>query len=216
MKGFQTPAQFDTAASTISFVLGVANLLIYSSIAINWHRYVLLDEIPAGWSRMRLDSLTWRYFFNLIGNVILIFLMSFVLFIPVGILMGLMGGMRTEIHGLPAFVIITLSLPLVAFVFVAFYRISVKLPSIALGRHDFGIRDAWKVTAGNFWPLLGLIVLFFICIIFVLLAMLLATFILVNFGVFWPFHILSSSGLGQLDRDNPRSNTTHQPLWIFC
>ena len=28
-----------------------------------------------------------------------------------------------------------------------------KLPAVALGRTDFGFREAWNVSEGNFWPL---------------------------------------------------------------
>ena len=32
-------------------------------------------------------------------------------------------------------------------------RLSIKLPAVALGRTDFGFREAWNVSEGNFWPL---------------------------------------------------------------
>jgi hypothetical protein len=33
--------------------------------------------------------------------------------------------------------------------------LSIKLPAVALGRNDFGFRDALNVTQGNFWQLMG-------------------------------------------------------------
>ena len=37
--------------------------------------------------------------------------------------------------------------------------LSIKLPAVALGRTDFGFRDAWTACEGNFWPLMGVFVL---------------------------------------------------------
>jgi len=35
---------------------------------VNWHRYILLDEVPHGMERLRLDATVWRY----VGNILLI------------------------------------------------------------------------------------------------------------------------------------------------
>src|SRR4051812_46214338 len=43
-------------------------LLSSSSIAVNWNRYILLDEVPQGRDLVRLDALV----FNYLGNMILI------------------------------------------------------------------------------------------------------------------------------------------------
>jgi len=53
---------------------------------------------------------------------------------------------------------------------VVFYRLSIKLPGVALERRDFGFRDAWRVSAGNNWRILGLVVLFFVTILVIGLA----------------------------------------------
>jgi hypothetical protein len=35
------------------------------------------------------------------------------------------------------------------------YRLSIKLPAIALERRDFKLGDAWTVSAGNWWQIVG-------------------------------------------------------------
>jgi hypothetical protein len=58
----------------------------------------------------------------------------------------------------------------------------VKLPSVARGRTDFNVRDAWRATDGNFWQILGLVLLFFIWLLIVGLAMLLVTYLFGQLG----------------------------------
>jgi hypothetical protein len=37
--------------------------------------------------------------------------------------------------------------------------LSLKLPAIALGRTDFGLTDAMKASEGNFWQVMGVLLL---------------------------------------------------------
>ena len=186
-KGIPAGQRLDTTATIISLVMGIFNILAYSSIAVNWHRYVLKDEVPVGMQRLRLDNLTLRYFFNVIGIIVIIAVMAGLLAIPISIFLIGMGvsvvGSGNELHGGAAILVTALILPLIAFVFVSFYRLSVKLPAIALDRRDFGFRDAWGATKSNFWNFLGLALCFVLCSLAVLFAMLAATYIFKNFGV---------------------------------
>jgi hypothetical protein len=50
------------------------------------------------------------------------------------------------------------------------YRLSVKLPAVALGRRDYGLPNAWTDTKGNFWRFLGLGLLYFIVALIVAVA----------------------------------------------
>jgi len=54
---------------------------------------------------------------------------------------------------------VTFALPALLLVWGGLTRLSVKLPAISLGRHDFTFRSAWAATAGNFWQCLGVLVL---------------------------------------------------------
>jgi hypothetical protein len=186
-KGIPAGQRLDTTATILSLVMGIVNILAYSSIAVNWHRYVLKDETPVGMQRLRLDNLTMRYFFNVIGIIIIIAVMSGVLFLLIALVLipmvAVAIGSGNEPQSVTAAVAIALLFPFITFVLVTFYRLSVKLPAIALDRHDFGFGDAWRATQNNFWRFLGLFLLLILCTIVVLLTMLAATFIFKNFGV---------------------------------
>ena len=164
--------------------LVLASIVAYASIAVNWHRYVLLDEIARGWQRLRIDSLTWRY----IGNFILIILVLIVGGIAVGLALGIGGFLANAILGetVAAILLIPALAALYVFAFVAAYRLSVKLPAVALGRSDFSLRNAWEETKGNSWRLLGLLILFFLCLMLVAVGM---------FAITYAFGLLGTVGL---------------------
>ncbi|MFN0194818.1 MAG: hypothetical protein ACKVP5_23050 [Aestuariivirga sp.] len=151
-----TGAEPYNAAVVVSGILSAAATMVaFASIAVNWHRYILLDEIPQGAQRLRLDSTVWRY----VGNTLLIFLiMILILIIPsviLAILTAFGGAVGAVIGGL---VMIAAFLFAIAY----FYRMSVKLPSIALGRRDYSISTALKDTDGNTARFIGLAALFFV------------------------------------------------------
>lgn len=129
----------------------LVNLVSFASIAVNWHRYILLDQVPAGGEILRLDGLTWRY----LGNLVLIWLMFVIGILICMFVLQLFAGLST----LTAIMAFLVGLAVFLFGLISFYRLSVKLPSVAIGRRDFSLGDAWTVTQGNWQPLL-LIVLF--------------------------------------------------------
>ena len=118
----------------IDFIIAALSLVIFSSIAINWHRYILLDEITESEKIFRLDRPVWNY----AGRTLLIMVLSLA---PIFVLLVLFGA----VPGLGLFLVI-------AALFVAgiyIMRMSVALPAVALGRRDFGIRAALQATQGN-------------------------------------------------------------------
>jgi hypothetical protein len=127
-------------------VIGIlVAMLAFSSIAVAWHRYVLLDEVPQGMAKLRLDATVWRYF----GNLILIGLLLIVAALPLTILVGLLIAANPLLGIIGALVYSALvMLPII-------YRLSIKLPAIALERKDFRMADAWTVSAGNWWQIVG-------------------------------------------------------------
>ena len=150
-------------------------LLSASSIAVNWHNYILRDEIPPGREVLRLDDRVWRYFGNMVMIMLSVLAVLVIFAIPLSILAVLanssaLGVAATFILGVP--VAGTL-----------FLRLAVKLPSIAVGRSDFSLRDAWRATGGNNLPILLLFVLNLLAgvgAIFLLVAM---QALLSHFGV---------------------------------
>jgi hypothetical protein len=135
-----------TKALVWGLIVGIVACLGFASAAVNWHRYILLDEVPHGMQKLRMDNTVWRYF----GNLVLLGLMLMVAVIPVALLFSLLAGV-----GLP--IVIFAMLVLVVFVLSPLlYRWSVKLPSIAIGRTDFSFNDAWKITDGNWMRFVGI------------------------------------------------------------
>ena len=157
---YGNPDPLQNMSPVVMFTLATVlmTIIAYASIAVNWHRYILLDEVATGWSRLRIDKLTWRYIGNIIGIFLLMLIAVLVVMIPAGLFF------LTQVGPL-FFVGALIYLVGIVFISVSSYRLSVKLPSIALGRTDFRLRDAWDSTRDNFWQLLGLFFLFGLIVI---------------------------------------------------
>jgi hypothetical protein len=50
------------------------------------------------------------------------------------------------------------------------------MPAVALGRRDFSMGDAWRATRGNSWRMLGLLILFVLCMVLIGVLMLAVTY----------------------------------------
>lgn len=72
----------DVAQAAIRFLwssgLGVLCLMGFSSVAVGWHRYFLMGELPRGFEVVRNDRITWRFLGNLMGMSFIIGLMIMV------------------------------------------------------------------------------------------------------------------------------------------
>lgn len=159
----ENPNDAPVGVALASTGIGLLTAIVFSSIAVSWHRYVLLDEIPQGIQRLRLDWTVWRYF----GNTILIVLLMFVVGFPVGlvlVLIGLFLGEASLIVIVPAMI----ALMLAALVYS--YRLGVKLPAVALERSDYRFKNALADTMGNFWRFVGLGVVVILIFIAALVA----------------------------------------------
>lgn len=133
-------------AFLINMAIAVITMLVFASIAVNWHRYILLDEVPQGGEIFRLDGKTWRYFGNLLLLSLIMLGVGFAVGLPLGFIGGLVGAIGTFL-----ILIVLIVLPIVG---ILALRLGVKLPAIALGRTDFFMRDAWAVTKENSLPVL--------------------------------------------------------------
>jgi uncharacterized membrane protein YjgN (DUF898 family) len=71
-----TPEQMRDAL--LFYATSALSSVIYASIAVGWHRYILQDEVPLGRQRLRLDATVWRY----VGNSFLVILMVTLLIMP--------------------------------------------------------------------------------------------------------------------------------------
>ena len=160
--GFVSVEAMSSGVFAVSLVMVVASMLAFSSIAVNWHRYILLDEVPHGMERLRLDSTVWRY----VGNLILIWLAVVLIYIggAIGFVVTGLAMYATAGEG-SLWLLALAAIPFVCALIVIAYRLSVKLPAVALGRQDYGMRNAWNDTTGNSWKFLGLFLLYFLVII---------------------------------------------------
>lgn len=157
------------ATLPIYLALGVINLLAFSSIAVNWHRYILLDEVPQGSEIFRLDDKTWRYFGNVLLMVLIVAVATMLIVMPLFFLVSLSGSIVLVAFSVVIAMLLT---------GILFFRLGVKLPSIALGRGDFLFKDSWKATQGNNVPLFLIFLFEFAVIIAALLILLLVQFIM--------------------------------------
>jgi hypothetical protein len=130
--------------SPMELVIAALSLVIFSSIAVNWHRYILLDEITASEKILRLDRPVWIYarrtLLIMLATLVPIFMLSFALIAAMQNL--------SPVLAIPFFV-----------AGICIMRMSVALPAIALERKDFGISAALQVTKGNNLQFAGLLVL---------------------------------------------------------
>jgi hypothetical protein len=125
------------------FVVVLVAMLGFSSVAVAWHRYILLDEVPQGMAKLRVDGTVWRYF----GNLFLISVMIFLAALPLSLLMIPLMAMNAAVAFMGILLYSTLILTPI------FYRMSIKLPAIALGRKDFRMGDAWAASSGSWWQI---------------------------------------------------------------
>jgi len=116
-------------------------LLVNSSFAVHWHRYILLDEVPGPFDALRLDGKVWRYFGNSLAIIIGLIVPSIALAIPFVFVAIATGASQLVPLASMISVIVVVS--------ICFLRLGLKLPAIALGIPDFRFIDAWRASAGN-------------------------------------------------------------------
>jgi hypothetical protein len=126
-----------------------------SSIAVNWHRLILLNERPGGRLLLRLDRAVWRYLGN---SLFLLIFIGTVTALPLSQLSALSG---TSIEGTfavltyepesngapvesPGFVTYVVTVLADALVGSLFFCLALKLPAVAIGRYDFRFGDSWN------------------------------------------------------------------------
>ena len=140
-------------AALVSFaVLGAMAFLASVSIAVNWHRRLILDEKPKRLAWIRLNGVVWRYFFCFLF-----------IYLVVGAAVAAVFAVQT--YAVPALepklaaaakpVGIGISALLGLFGLFTWYRLSTLLPAIATGDKDYSFGMAWKATRNNRVRFLG-------------------------------------------------------------
>ncbi len=131
--------------------LAVIDMVIGASIAVVWHRFVLLDEQPAAGPNLRLDGRVWSY----LGYGFLMGL-GFVaaIAVPVALQAVVLNAMGHNFSGQGLLPLV----PVALFMFFAGLYVLIRLtpffPGKALG-HAVTMADVWAKTHGNFWRLFG-------------------------------------------------------------
>ena len=133
----------------LSIVLIAAYIIISMWIAVAWHRYVLLEEMPSGWLPTWNAPAVGRYF----GKSLLIMAIVIAAALCVGLSVTI-----TAVFAPPIAVFFGLAGML--FVGALFYRLCPVLPAVAVGESLF-IRDAWHQTRGLFSSIILLVLLQF-------------------------------------------------------
>ena len=133
-------------------VLGAGVLIASFSIAVNWHRRVILGETPRRLQWVRLDGVMWRYLFGFLLMVIVLGLYAGAAFgittLAAPALEPQMGPAAKPV-GIAVAVLLGLS------ALFTFYRLSSWLAGIAVGDADYDLRTAWRTTKKNRFAYLG-------------------------------------------------------------
>ncbi len=146
----ETPPMSPILAAT-QLGLALIDMVVGASIAVIWHRFVLLGEKPATGPHLRLDRRVWSY----LGYGFLMGL-GFVaaIAIPVAVQAAVLFAMGHNFSGQGSLPLA----PVALFMFFAGLFVLIRLtpyfPGIALG-HPVTMADVWAKTQGNFWRLFG-------------------------------------------------------------
>ena len=117
-------------------------------IAVSWHRFILLAEYPSGiFPTFRFDRVL-----AYLGRVLLLGLLMGIAFLPISIVVAILGG------GTLAFAVAAVY---VIFLLVSFYRLSIILPAAAIAT-PLSLKGAWSSTAGTTGTIFVLLIVNFL------------------------------------------------------
>lgn len=157
----------------LALLMVVIYVAVFTMIAVNWHRYVLLNE-PVGWlPQVRMDRIL-AYF----GTALLVGIITFVVATVIVLVAGALGAIGWLI-GIPLFVV----------VFALSLRLSTALPGAALGQGG-GLSGSMAATTGATGTLIALTLIYFgasilVGIVVGLLSMIPLLGVLINLGFQW-------------------------------
>lgn len=136
------PAGDVSAAQALSFapigiVLAILMFVVFIWLAVAWHRYILLDEMPAG----QLPAFNQSAILAYAGYSILLAIILFVVAIIISMLLSPL------IFLGPAVLAIVLPIVVISVALVIDYRLGLVLPARALGK-PLTLGEAWEATKG--------------------------------------------------------------------
>lgn len=137
------------------WLIVAASLIASSSLAVSWHRFILIDAPLRDVPVFRMDRLVWLY----LGRILAIFLLCMVPLVALLVVGNMVARLLEP-------VIFALFLQLTIFG----YRMSISLPALAIGETKIGIREALELTRRNNLRIFGLIALTYLVLIIVFLG----------------------------------------------
>ncbi len=141
-----SPPRGNTGA-VLAYALVISIIIIWSFIvvAIAWHRYILLEEMPTGVVPYRKDYRVGGY----LGNTLLIVLLSMLASMAIGVVVGMLVIPLAGGAGSGALFTITTIVGLIIGVIISviYLRLSLVLPAVALDKR-LGLGEAWSISRG--------------------------------------------------------------------
>jgi len=127
------------------FVAAFLSFVPYLWIAVGWHRFVLLDEMPRAPLPTPPGDRLWSY----VGRA----LQMVLVFIVFGLGVGLVLTIAMMVSNASPWVAFPLMIGAIAFAVLITYRLAPIFPGAAIGR-PIGIGEAWNATSGGSGALL--------------------------------------------------------------
>ncbi|THD85464.1 hypothetical protein E7811_07135 [Aliigemmobacter aestuarii] len=155
--GLFLSAQMSSGATDASGMIWLALLVVFyvvvlMTVAVNWHRFVLMNE-PVGWlPRFHGDRVVAYFLRGLIVSLVLLGI-GLVLFLPVIFFGGAMGE--------PSALAVIVMIPIILLLATVGWRLSAAMPGAAL-EGGGGLADAWAATRGEWPTLLALTGIYFV------------------------------------------------------
>jgi hypothetical protein len=135
------------AVTAFLFCVVASLFAIMVWITVSWHRFVLLEEYPAGFLPAFRSDRMLAY----IGRMVMLALLGAVIMIPAMLVIGFLT-QASAVMGILAWLLVVVGLS------VAFYRVSPIMPAAAIGE-PLKLSDAWRATDGANGTIIGLVVL---------------------------------------------------------
>jgi len=132
--------------------LGAGVLLASFSIAVNWHRRLLLGETPRRLQWVRLDGVTWRYVF---GFVLILAVLGIYAGATFGIATLAAPAVEPQLGPAARPLGIAIAVLLGLSALFTFYRLLSWLAALAVDDRDYTLKAAWTATKKNRLAYLG-------------------------------------------------------------
>jgi hypothetical protein len=149
LKQGMAAASKSVEATVVQDLVGLALIFAGASIAVAWHRRLILEERPGLSGSNVATKSVWRYAWIGLAIGLVVIVPTMVLSLPLIILSS-----PVATGGAPRFpMLIPVIFLLVVAAFAIFLRLSLLLPARAVGDVSLTFKETWKRTRGNTWRL---------------------------------------------------------------